>query len=88
MTYNNESHIKSVEDVKTFFHHLVDERKVNFHPDDMFEDYVSCEGGINTFTLEECALYNRRMDESFKACDNNGVDIYEVGVEILRRSIG
>lgn len=88
MTYNNESHIKSVEDVKTFFHHLVDERKVNFHPDDMFEDYVSCEGGINTFTLEECALYNRLMDESFKACDNNGVDIYEVGVEILRRSIG
>lgn len=88
MTYNNESHIKSVEDVKTFFHHLVDERKVNFHPDDMFEDYVSCEGGINTFTLEECALYNRLMDESFKACDNNGVDIYEVGVEILRRGIG
>ena len=34
MIYNNESHIKSVEDVKTFFHHLVDERKVNFHPDD------------------------------------------------------
>ena len=88
MTYNNESHIKSVEDVKTFFHHLVDERKVNFHPDDMFEDYVSCEGGINTFTLEECALYNRLMDESFKVCDNQGVDIYEVGIEILRRGIG
>lgn len=68
MTYNNESHIKSVEDVKVFFHHLVDERKVNFHPDDMFEDYVSCEGGINTFALEECALYNRLMDESFVIC--------------------
>ena len=25
MTYNNESHIKSVEDVKAFFHHLVDD---------------------------------------------------------------
>ena len=36
MIYNNESHIKSVEDVKTFFHHLVDQRKVNFHPDDDF----------------------------------------------------
>lgn len=42
MTYNNDSHIRSVEDVKAFFHHLMDERKVSFHPDDMFEDYVSC----------------------------------------------
>ena len=65
MTCNKDSHIKSVEDVKAFFHHIVEERKVNFHPDDMFEDYVSCEGGINTFTSGECALYNRLIDESF-----------------------
>lgn len=68
MSYNSNSHIKSVKDVVTFFHHIVCERKVNFHPDDMFEDYVSCEGGINTFALEECALYNRLMDESFVIC--------------------
>ena len=48
---------------------------MDFHLDDMFEDYVSCEGGINTFTPEECALYNSLMDESFKACDKDGVDI-------------
>lgn len=88
MTYNNESHIRSVEDVKAFSHHLVEERKVNFHPDAMFEDYVSCEGGIHTSTLAECALYNRLMDESFKACNKDGVDIYEFGVEIQRRGIG
>lgn len=88
MTYNTESHIRTVEDVKAFFHHLMDERKVNFHPDDMFEDYVSCEGGINTFTLGECALYNRLMDESFKACEKDGMDIYEVAIEILRHGIG
>lgn len=35
MTYTNESHIKTVKDVETFFHHIVSERKVNFHPDDM-----------------------------------------------------
>ena len=87
MTYNNESHIKSVEDVKAFFHHLVDERKVNFHPDDMFEDYVSCEGGINSFALGECALYNRVMDESFKDCDKEGVDIYGIGLAEVQSSI-
>lgn len=77
MTYTRESHIKSVKDVEAFFHHIVSERRVNFHPDDMFEDYV--EGGINTFTLGECAVYNRRMDESFAISEKKEVaDIYGI----------
>ena len=87
MTYNIDSHIKSVEDVNTFFHHIVSERKVNFHPDDMFEDYVSCEGGINTFTLDECAVYNRLMEESFDICKKEGVDIYSIGLEELQKAL-
>ena len=87
MTYTSESHIKSVRDVEAFFHHIVSERKVNFHPDDMFEDYVSCEGGINTFTLDECAVYNRLMDESFAVCNNEGVDIYAIGLEELQTAL-
>ena len=88
MTYTSDSHIMSVKDVKTFFHHIVSERKVNFHPDDMFEDYVSCEGGINTFTLGECAIYNRLMDESFAICVNEGVNIYEIGLEERQEALG
>ena len=87
MTYTSESHIKSVKDVEIFFHHIVSERKANFHPDDMFEDYVSCEGGINTFTLGECAIYNRLMDESFAVCNNEGVDIYAIGLEELQTAL-
>lgn len=87
MTYSANSHIKTVKDVETFFHHIVFERKVNFHPDDMFEDYVSCEGGINTFTIEECAIYNRLMDESFKVCSQNGLDIYTIGLELLQNRL-
>lgn len=87
MTYTSDSHIMSVKDVKTFFHHIVSERKVNFHPDDMFEDYVSCEGGINTFTLGECAIYNRLMDESFAVCNNEGEDIYTIGLEELQTAL-
>lgn len=85
MTYTAESHIKMVKDVETFFHHIVFERKINLHPDDLFEDYVSCEGGINTFTLEECAIYNRLMDESFSVCEKDGVDIYSIGLEELQK---
>lgn len=88
MTYTSDSHIRSAKDVETFFHHIVYERKVNFHPDDMFEDYVSCESGINSFTLEECALYNRLMDESFSICEKDGVDIYAIGLNELSPSLG
>ena len=88
MTYTSDSHIMSVKDVEIFFHHIVSERKVNFHPDDMFEDYVSCEGGINTFTLDECAIYNRLMDESFAVCKKDDVDIYEIGLVELQTALG
>lgn len=84
MTYTSDSHIMSVKDVETFFYHIVSERRVNFHPDDMFEDYVSCEGGINTFTLGECAVCNRRMDESFAISEKEGVDIYIYGIDYDR----
>lgn len=88
MIYGKENHILSTKDVETFFHHLVYERKVNFHPDDMFEDYVSCEGGINTFTIDECAIYNPLMDECFRVCDNEGVDIYSIGLKELQTALG
>ena len=88
MQYNKDSHINNVDDVRKFFRYIVDERNVNFNPDDMFEDYVSCEGGINTFTLEECAIYNRLMDECFAVCKSEDVDIYEIGLDELQTALG
>ena len=87
MAYNSNSHLNSVKDVEALFHHIVFERKVNFHPDDMFEDYVSCEGGINSFTIEECSIYNRLMDESFAVCEKEEVDIYGIGLIQLREGM-
>ena len=40
MNYNETSHIKTPADVKVFFHHIVFEKHVSFHPDDDFADYV------------------------------------------------
>lgn len=81
---NEESHITTVADVKAFFHHLVDERKLNFHPDDDFADYISLEDQTPTFSDEEVAVYNRLMDESFDVCDAAGVDIYELALDELQ----
>ena len=86
MTYTTVSHITSVKDVEVFFHHLVFERKVNFHPDDDFANYVSLKDHTPTFSEEEVVIYNRLMDESFDVCDKENVDIYEIGIEYLMPS--
>lgn len=82
---NEKTHITSVADVKAFFHHLVDERKVNFHPDDDFADYFSVDDKMPTFTDDEVILYNRLMEESFDACEAAGADIYELSLQELEK---
>lgn len=88
MTYNIDSHIKSVEDVKAFFHHLVSERKLNFHPDDDFADYICYEDKTPSFTEDEVVLYNRLMKESFNVCEKSPNDIYAIGLDELQMSMG
>lgn len=88
MTYDKDSHIKSVEDVKAFFHHLVDERKVNFYPDDDFADHINYDDKTPTFTIEKVTVYNQLKEESFNVCDAVGVDIYEIGSQELQEALG
>ena len=84
MNYCENSHVRAVNDVKAFFHHLVYERKVNFHPDNDFADYISEEDKSPTFSADEINLYNRLMKESFDVCENEKVDIYEISLKELR----
>ena len=88
MTYNSESHISNVEDVKTFFYHIVYKRNVNFHPDDRFDNYINFETEEPTFTPEECAIYDRLIDQSFDVSDGSGVDIYDIGINELFPAMG
>ena len=79
--YTQESHITTVEEVKDFFHNIVYDLDINFHPDDDFKDYVSYETGERTMDDEQAELYNRLMDEAFEVCDDG--QIYEIGSELL-----
>ena len=67
MQWTKKSFINNVDDVRKFFHYIVNERNVNFNPDDMFEDYMSADG-TTAFTPEECEIYNRLVEESFDIC--------------------
>ena len=75
--------IKTIEDVKKFFQYLSGERKVIFHPDDDFEQYVNMETLERTFTPEECDKFNVMMQKCFEVCEAEGEDIYLVGIETL-----
>ena len=79
--YTQESHITTLEDVEDFFHHIVYDLDINFHPDDDFKDYVSYETGERTMDDEQAELYNRLMDEAFEVCEDD--QIYEIGSELL-----
>lgn len=83
MTYNNYSQIQSLKDVEEFFRHIVHERGVNFHPDDMFEDYTFYDNDVKAFYLEECSIYNNLMEQSFEICEKEGVDIYKMALKEL-----
>lgn len=87
MVYTTDSHIISVEDVKIFFHHLIEDRKLNFHPDDDFADYICYADNTPIFTQDEVTKYNRLMDESFGVCKDNGTDIYNIGLDELKNKL-
>lgn len=80
-------HLGSVSDVERFFRQIVHNLKVNFHPDDGFETYVSLDSDKPSFSVEEVALANRLMDEAFDVCEKAGVDIYALGMEAIRSLI-
>lgn len=84
MIYSDFSHIKSIEDVNLFFHHLIYDRKINFHPDDDFSDYINNEDSSPAFSSEEVRTYNQLMDESFDVCEKSNIDIYGIGLQMLK----
>ncbi len=84
--YSRESHIASVEDVKDFFRHLVYDLDLNFHPDDDFKSYVDNKTGERIMDDEQADLYNRLMEESFEACNNDDM-VYEIGFELLKERL-
>lgn len=80
MTEMKEFAIKLPEDVGRFFFWLVFDCKVNFHPDEDFENYVSEKTGERTFSDEQCRSLNAAMEESFKVCEQYQRDIYEIAI--------
>ena len=76
--------IKTIEDVKRYFCYLVEELHLNFHPDTEFSEYVSSETVESTFSKGEICYHNSLMGTCFSVCEKAGVDIYEIGLQVLK----
>ncbi len=79
------SQITSKEDVLKFFQFLHNDCNVSFHPDDLFTDYVD-EMMEPFFSEDEATKLQEIMDKCFDYCEQNGCDIYEIGIESAKQS--
>lgn len=73
--------IETIEEVKVFAKELIAE-DVSFHPDDDFNDYMNFKENKPYYTIEEGDLRNKLMNKCFEVCEKEGVDIYNVMLEV------
>ena len=73
--------INTIEDVKTFAKQLTLEG-TSFHPDDDFNNYINIETEEPCYTQDAAGLRNKLMKSCFLVCENFGVDIYDIMLEI------
>jgi hypothetical protein len=73
--------IETTEDVKAFAKQLIAEGVI-FHPDDDFNDYVNFKENKPCYTKEDADSRNELMSKCFEICEKEGVDIYDVMLEV------
>lgn len=80
--------INTLKDIETFVNLLVNEEKLNFHPDTPFEDYVYIKSGKLVYSSQEAQHRNRLLNQAFELGNKLGVDTHELmceeGVKSLR----
>ena len=73
--------IQTSEDVKAFAKQLISEG-LSFHPDDDFNDYVNLKEEKPCYSKQEADFRNELMSECFEFCEKEGVDIYDLMLEV------
>ena len=73
--------ISTVEDVNKFIKFIYEDLEVNFHPDDDFNDIVNYETGEKSFNKKDADRLNKLVDDCFKVCEKNNLDIYEIALK-------
>jgi hypothetical protein len=73
--------ILTTDDVRAFAKQIIAEG-VSFHPDDDFNDYVIIKENKPFYSKQEADLRNVQMSKCFTVCEKEGVDIYDLMLEV------
>jgi len=79
--------IQTSEDVRNFAKQLIAEG-INFHPDDDFHDTIDLETDKPTYSSTEADLRNELMSQCFEVCEQDGLDIYDISMEVTLKETG
>lgn len=79
--------IETTGDVKAFAKQLIAEG-VSFHPDDDFNDYVNFKENKPCYSKAEAEVRNNLMNNCFEVCEKEGVDIYNLMLEVSLKETG
>lgn len=80
--------IKTKNDLRALLTEVISYLGWAFHPDDSMTDYVRRDTGEPSYTLEEAVKLDNLMDEAFDFCEQHGIDIYELSMEISKELHG
>ena len=80
---NLPKNITTIQDVKDFANYLVNIEHLNFNSDEDFRNYISYETHKPTYSDAEAVKRNNLMEQCFRVCECEGVDIYEVMGEYI-----
>lgn len=81
------TNILTIADVRLFFKQLITEG-VGFHPDDNFKDIINFRTQQPFYNSIEAEKRNILMDKCFQFCNKEGLDVYEVCLEITEKETG
>ena len=80
--------IKTENDLREMLTEVIGYLGWAFHPDDPMTDYVCRDTGEPSYTPEEAKRLDELIDEAFDFCEKEGIDIYELSMEISKELHG
>jgi hypothetical protein len=80
--------IKTEKDLRKMLTEVIGNLGWAFHPDDPMTDFVRMDTGEPFCSSEEAQRLDHLMDEAFDFCNQQGIDIYELSMELCEEQHG
>ena len=80
------STVGNLEQVRAFFRALLENERLNFHPENTFSNYVVFGGGP-AYSDEQAVHRDLLMGQSFEVCNKLNLDTCAVACQVWGRSV-